>query len=227
VDFLINPHINPAQFHQASGRETKMNIAILGAGRIGGTLGKKWATAGHNVRFGVRDPYKPEVQELIKKLKRQASASNLADAIVFGEVVVFAIPGSAMDETIAAHAAALDGKIVIDATNKMGTAVANNLSSFTAQTPKAQVFRAFNNLGWENFEDPIYNGVPADMFYCGPEGQPRATIEKLIEEVGLRPIYLGGPEQTSLVDNLLTLWFTLVSSRNMGRKIAFKLLQRE
>ncbi len=204
-----------------------MNVAILGAGRIGGTLGKKWATAGHNIRFGVRNPNKPEIQELIRNLKGRASATNIADAIAFGEVVVFAIPGSAMGETIAAHAAALDGKIVIDATNKMGTAVANSLPTFMAQTPKAQVFRTFNNLGWENFEDPIFNGVPADLSYSGPEGQPRAKIEKLIGEVGLRPIYLGGPEQASLVDNLLTLWFTLVSSRKMGRKIAFKLLQRE
>ena len=204
-----------------------MNVAILGAGRIGGTLGRKWATAGHNIRFGVRNPNKSETQELIRDLNGRASATNMADAIAFGEVVVFAIPGAAMDETIAAHAAALDGKIVIDATNKMGKAVANSLPSFTAQTPKALVFRAFNNLGWENFEDPNYNGVPADLFYSGPEGQPRAKVEKLIAEVGLRPIYLGEPEQASLVDDLLKLWFTLVSSRNMGRKIAFKLLQRD
>jgi predicted dinucleotide-binding enzyme len=32
-----------------------MNIAILGTGNIGGTLGTKWAAAGHTVLFGVRD----------------------------------------------------------------------------------------------------------------------------------------------------------------------------
>ena len=32
-----------------------MKIAILGAGNIGGTLGKKWLKAGHEVIFGVRD----------------------------------------------------------------------------------------------------------------------------------------------------------------------------
>ncbi|MEJ2597921.1 MAG: NAD(P)-binding domain-containing protein [Anaerolineales bacterium] len=203
-----------------------MNIAILGAGRIGGTLGKKWAKAGHVIKFGVRNPNKSEVQELIKGLKGQAAATNLAEAIASGEVVVFAIPGAAMDETISTHAAALDGKIVIDAANKMGTAVANSQATFSVQTPNAQVYRAFNNLGWENFEDPLYNGIPADLFYSGPEGQARPKVEKLISEVGLRPIYVGGPEQAGLVDDLLALWFTLVSSRNMGRGIAFKLLQR-
>jgi 8-hydroxy-5-deazaflavin:NADPH oxidoreductase len=33
-----------------------MQIAILGAGNIGRTLGAKWAAAGHAVVFGVRDP---------------------------------------------------------------------------------------------------------------------------------------------------------------------------
>jgi hypothetical protein len=32
-----------------------MKIAIIGGGNIGGTLGKKWAKAGHQVVFGVRN----------------------------------------------------------------------------------------------------------------------------------------------------------------------------
>jgi predicted dinucleotide-binding enzyme len=203
-----------------------MNIAILGAGRIGGTLGKKWAAAGHTIIFGMRDPQKPRTQELIQSLRGQASAGSIAGAIAFGEVVLFAVPGSAMDEIIVNHAAALNGKIIIDAANKIGAAVVNSLPAFTTQTPHAQVFRAFNNLGWENFENPLYDGTPADLFFSGPDGQPREKVEQLIADVGLRPVYLGGPELTGLVDELFKLWFTLVSGRNMGRQIAFKLLRR-
>jgi 8-hydroxy-5-deazaflavin:NADPH oxidoreductase len=204
-----------------------MDIAILGAGRIGGALGKKWAQAGHTIRFGVRDPLKPGTQELANRLKGRAAATGLAEAIAFGEVVVFAIPGAAMDAAIAAHAATLDGKIIIDAANKMGAEVANSLAAFTAQTPNAQVFRAFNALGWENFEDPVYHGIPADLFYSGPDGQPRQKVERLISDVGLRPVYVGGPEQAGLVDGLFKLWITLAVTRKMGRNIAFKLLERD
>jgi predicted dinucleotide-binding enzyme len=202
-----------------------MKIAILGSGRIGGTLAKKWAAAGHSVYFGVRDPHKPAVRELVGTLGSQASAGSLGQAIASGDAVLFAIPGSAMEATIAAHAAALDGKIVIDAANKLGAEVANSLDSFTAHTPKAQVFRAFNALGWENFEDPSYNGVQVDLFFSGPDGEPRRQVEQLISDVGLRPVYVGGPEQTGVVDGLLKLWITLVMGRKMGRRIAFKLLQ--
>jgi|GEM_PF-5269156 len=33
-----------------------MKIAVIGTRVIGGTLGKAWHHAGHDVTFGVRDP---------------------------------------------------------------------------------------------------------------------------------------------------------------------------
>ena len=37
---------------------SKMKIAVIGAGNIGGTIGAKWASQNHEVYFGVRDPQK-------------------------------------------------------------------------------------------------------------------------------------------------------------------------
>ncbi len=203
-----------------------MKITVLGSGHIGGTLAKQWIKAGHQVRFGARDPHKAEVQNLVGSLGTNASVSEMADAIAFGEVILFAIPGTVMDATIAAHAAALDGKIIIDAANKIGAPVTHSMPIFAAQTPKAMVYRAFNTYGWENFEEPQFNGVPADMFYCGPDGEPRAVVEKLISDVGLNPLYVGGPDQVDLVESILRLWFTLSMGQKKGRHLAFKVLTR-
>ena len=52
----------------------------------------------------------------------------------------------------------------------------------------------------------------------------RATVEGLIEDVGLRPIYVG--PDANVVDGALRLWFAIVSSRQRGRGIAFKVLER-
>ena len=57
---------------------------------------------------------------------------TIASAIAQGEVVVFAIPGAAMDEAIAAHAQALDGKIVVDTTNKLGAPAMNSAATVDA-----------------------------------------------------------------------------------------------
>ncbi|MFI5243540.1 MAG: NAD(P)-binding domain-containing protein, partial [Gemmatimonadales bacterium] len=32
-----------------------MRLGIIGAGHVGGTLGRLWEAQGHDVRFGVRD----------------------------------------------------------------------------------------------------------------------------------------------------------------------------
>jgi prephenate dehydrogenase len=95
-----------------------MKVAILGAKNVGSTLARQWARAGHAVMFGVRKVENPEVQALAQELG--AIVGTSAEAIAFGEVIVFAIPGNAMEETIAAHGPALAGKIVVDAGNRMG-----------------------------------------------------------------------------------------------------------
>lgn len=204
-----------------------MQIAMLGARMIGGTLGRAWVRAGHTVRFGVRSVDSPELQALVGELGSAASAATVADAIAFGEVVVFAIPGQAMEATIAAHASALAGKVVIDAANKVGAPTLHSLAAFTAHAPTAQVFRAFSNLGWENFAQPRFGATRADLFFCGPDGAARAQVEGLIADVGLRPVWVGGPEQTGLIDALAGLWFTLALGQGRGRHLAFKLLTDE
>lgn len=198
-----------------------MNIAILGTGNIGSTLGKKWAKAGHTVYFGTRNPQKSEIQSLVKSLGTNARAASHDEAIRAAEVVLFAVPGNAMDETITSNASALKGKIIIDAANKISSPVIDSFATFTAQVPSAKLYRAFNNYGWENFEMPLPD---TDLFYCGTDGDSRKAVETLITDVGLRPVYLGGTDQVGLVDSILKLWFALSSGQKKGRHLAFKVL---
>ena len=201
-----------------------MKVAVLGAKIIGSTLGRKWARAGHEVMFGVRNMDNPEVQALAQELG--ATVGTLSNAITFGDVVVFAIPGGAMDETIQAHAGALGSKIVIDAANRMGGAVMNSAAAFAAYAPAAKVYRAFNSLGWKSFENPRFGDVQADLFCCGPGGETQLLMEKLIRDVGLRPVRLGDLSQVHLVDMVGSLWFALAFGQGMGRQLAFKVLTR-
>jgi predicted dinucleotide-binding enzyme len=200
-----------------------MNIAIIGAGNMGATLGQKWTAAGHAVVLGVRDRNSAKA-----RASAQAGAGRLEDlarALELGEVVLLSLPHRAVREFLAEHGHALDGKIVIDATNDFGADVISSVEAIRRAAPNAHVFRAFNSLGWENFRDPAIGGVQVDMFYCGPEGQARQAVERLIADVGLRPIRAGDLEQAHLVDNLGALWVRLAFGEKMGRKLAFKLLK--
>ena len=201
-----------------------MKIAVLGARNVGSVLARKWAQAGHEVMFGVRSVDNPETQTLAQALG--AALGTVAEAVAFGEVIVFAIPGQAMDEMIQVHAAALNGKIVIDAANRMGGSTMNSAATFAAYAPGALVYRAFNSLGWENFENPQFGDVQADLLYCGPAGASQVAIERLIADVGLHPVRVGDLNQIGLVDAIGSLWFALAFGQGMGRRLAFKVLTR-
>lgn len=218
---------------------SSFRIAILGAGDVGGTLGRKWASAGHSVAFGVKDPSSERAQSLREDLGADVFIGSPPEALAKGDIVLLAVPGSVINDVIVAHAQLLDHKIIIDATNQLikGQTAAtgqfqnpgslNSLSTLQAHTPHAQVYRAFNSYSWEVFADPIYQGVQADLFYCGPEGDKQAIIEQLIADIGLRPVSLGGLDRIEVVDNILQLWATLALFQGKGRdNVAFKVLTR-
>jgi predicted dinucleotide-binding enzyme len=202
-----------------------MKIAVLGSGKVGGTLGLKWTQAGHEVIFGMREPEGTKAQGLLAASGGRAEVDSIANAIQAGEAILLAIPGQAVEPLLAEHGAAMDGKIVIDATNRLAAAEASALAAITARAPGAQVFRAFNSLGWENFAEPRFGELQADLFYCGPQGEARQQVEGLIADIGLRPIWAGELDQAHLLDSLTRLWFALAVGQGLGRHLAFKVLR--
>lgn len=215
-------------------------IAILGAGPVGSTLGHKWARAGHTVAFGVKDPSSERAQSLRAHLGEHVLIGSPADALAMSDIAVLAVPGEVVEELIITHAHLLDHKIVIEAANKLphiqktlstkkwaDHEPLTSLSTLQTHAPHAQVYRAFNSYGWEPFADPLYQGIQADLFYCGPEGEARTVVEQLITEVGLCPVRLGDVDQVEVVDDVLRLWVTLALLQGKGRdQVALKVLSR-
>ena len=202
-----------------------MKIAVLGSGKVGGTLGAKWARAGHEIKFGVRDPEEKRRRADPKLASFNIIYLTVAEAIRDADVVLFAVPTSEVAGIIATHGSQLDYKILIDATNDFRADQMSKVKELVAAAPSAKVFRAFNSLGWENFEQPVFDGVPADLFYCGPkEGDASVTMQALIEEIGLRPIQIGDLDQVAVVDSIVRLWFSLAVDLGLGRHLAFKTL---
>lgn len=205
-----------------------MKITILGTGRIGGTLGKKWAAAGHELIFGTREPGSDRIRILLSDCGAHSRAERAGEACALGDVILFATPWSTVEVMAGENAAELDGKILIDATNRFfSDGPINNLAALSAAAPTATIFRAFNTLGWEVFADPDFEGLLADMVFCGPDGDSRAIVERLISEVGVRPIWLGGNDRIETVDHLGQLWVTLVFRHGWPRETMVKLVSRQ
>jgi predicted dinucleotide-binding enzyme len=203
-----------------------MKIAILGAGNIGGTLGNKWLSAGHEVIFGVRDPRSPKTKAALESTGGKIKAVSVEEAIRFGDVVLISVPWNAVPELVASNAAGLVNKIILDSTNNFAGPVINNLQRIREKVPSAALFRAFNSLGWEIFANPQIGSAQADMFYCGPDGANRQVVDSLIKDIGVRPVYVGDNDRVTAVDNMGAMWVALVAQRGwQHRRIAFKLLE--
>jgi 8-hydroxy-5-deazaflavin:NADPH oxidoreductase len=67
-----------------------MQIGIIGAGHIGGTLARLWVQAGHDVMLSARDLAR--VERLAVGLGPRALAGQPLDAARFGAVVLLAVP---------------------------------------------------------------------------------------------------------------------------------------
>lgn len=188
-----------------------MRIAVIGTGNIGSTLGGRWREAGEDVIFAGRTPRPdgPGGNPVV----------SAAEAIDGADAVVLAVPAGAVADLLAEIGGQLDGKVVVDATNRIGAPVANAREAVAASAPGARYVRAFNTLGWENFADPLPD---ADLFFAA-DRDAREVAETLITAIGLRPVYVGGAEAAGTVDALLGLWFALAQQRG-NRRIAFRAL---
>src|SRR5690348_10930786 len=101
-------------------------------------LGAKWVAAGHDVVYGVRSPDTPDT-------------APVEDAVAGAEVVALAVPGAAAKDVLAALGDGLGDRVVIDATNDVQGS--GKLHALDELTDEAHPVRAFNTLGWENFQN--------------------------------------------------------------------------
>lgn len=204
----------------------KLKIAVLGAGNIGGTVGRKWIAAGHQVVFGVSDQNGKHAQSLRSDLGDKAVIGSISDALSNNpDVVLLALPGPVVDTIISTYAKQLDGRIIIDAENRMGSETMNGFGTLREYTPNAQPFRAFNTYGSVNFANPRFDQGVVSVFFCGPDGDARTKVEQLITDVGPEPVYVGGVDQVNVVDGITQLWFALAFGQKQGSHLAFKLLK--
>lgn len=173
-----------------------MRIAVIGAGRIGANAARLFAGAGHEVLVSFsRDPAKLEA--LAADIGGRAGTPQ--EAVAFGEVVLFSVPWTLIDEVLA-QAGSLDARIVIDTTNQFGREGWEDLGDQTAaqvnaaRMAGARYTKAFNTLT-SGFQAAAAGRTGADrvvMFLCGDDEEAKRVVGGLIDDAGFTPVDMGG-----------------------------------
>lgn len=184
---------------QAPGGGTKIPIGTIGAGHIGGTIGGLWVKAGHPVMFSSRHP--EELSDMVAQLGPLAKAGTVPQAIAFGEVVFMAVPYGAVPQISRDYAAAVKGKVLMDACNAVpgrdGDVVAEvekNGIGITTQKyfPGARVVRAFNTMSYMTFERAAHRRPPLLAIpIAGDDPDALRIAAALVRDAGFDPVVVG------------------------------------
>jgi predicted dinucleotide-binding enzyme len=193
-----------------------MNIGIIGTGNMGRTLGLRWARAGHRVLFGSRDLAKATaVAASIPGLGTQAGDFDAAAA--FGDVVLYTVR-EVFPSTLLRAPQALAGKIVIDCNNRdLGDDRRPGEFSFAtppptisltqrlaADAPAARIVKAFSTIPHPVIELDREALAPrrVSVLLCADDGEAKAVVKELVEQLGFIGVDSGRLEHAPLVDGV-------------------------
>jgi predicted dinucleotide-binding enzyme len=186
------------QHKNQTSRDTNMRtISIIGSGGMAAAIASLAVKAGHTVEVMARDAAK--ARTLADELGAGA-ATGAFGAIPAGDIVILAVPYSAVLDVVKQYGEALADKLLIDITNPVGS----DLKSFVtpegsfgareimkAAPSDAVVVKAFNTLFFHVLAAGPVEGHPLDVFIAGDDAHAKARVSAFIESLGLRPMDSG------------------------------------
>src|SRR3954447_8851229 len=168
-----------------------MNIGIIGAGNVGQALAKASVRAGHTVT--ITATHAEEAGHVAAEVGARAAPSN-ADAVANADVVILAVPFDAVDAITRELGSRLDGKILIDVTNRFSPEQLDGTSNaelIQRMAPGAKVVKAFNTIFASHQSDPVVDDLQLDGFVADDDDVAKEQVLALVASLGFRPIDTG------------------------------------
>ena len=179
---------------------------------------------GHEVRLGSRNPKQA-------KAPPQTRVETLQTATEWADVVVVAVPHSAVRGTVeAAGPAAFRDKVVVDATNALGpsglavgftTSAAEELAKLI---PGARVVKAFNTVFAANLATGKIGSETLTLFVAGDDAGAKETVMPLGRDLGFDPVDAGPLRPARYLKPMAMEIMAMAYGLKMGTKIGFRLV---
>lgn len=201
-----------------------MNIAILGTGMVGSTIGSKMIQLGHQVKMGSRTAGNEKALAWVKEAGANASQGTFAEAAAFGELAFNCTSGSGSLEALAlAGTGNLKGKILIDASNPLDFSKGMPPSLSVCNTdslgeriqkafPDTKVVKSLNTTNANQMVAPAeLAGGDHTMFLCGNDAEAKAKVLDLLKHgFGWKDVVdLGDITASRGQEMILPLWLRL------------------
>jgi predicted dinucleotide-binding enzyme len=192
-----------------------MKIAIIGKGHIGTALGTGLKRAGHEVKFGHRDPKEP-----------------VREAADWGEVIILAVPFSEARDVAEEIGTLANGKPVVDVTNVVGpngewaigftTSGAEQLQNVL---PHGRVVKAFNTVFAQNQSTGKVGQERLSAFIASDDSKAKEIVMDLASDIGFDSVDAGPLKNARYLEAMGMLMISLGYDLNMGSRIGYKLVK--
>jgi predicted dinucleotide-binding enzyme len=209
----------------AQGR--RMKIGVIGSGRVGGTIGRLWHKAGHEVMFSARDI--AEVRPIAAELGKRAAAGTPREAAAFGEAVLISVPYAAVPQLGRDLAAELKGKVVLETGNpyaqrdgEMANAARDKGTGLASAEflPGARLVRAFNSMSWTVFLNEAHRaGERVAIPLAADDAGAMQVAEQLVRDAGFEPVAVGPLARARDFDMGSKVFGLAVSARELRREL--------
>ena len=190
-----------------------MNIAIIGTGNVGRALATSARRAGHDVTIAGRDAAKASTTAAELGVE---SVSTARQAAASAELVILAVPSDALDQVAQELDGVVDGKPIVDATNRMqpDATTASNAETLQDRLPEAHVVKAFNTSFASRQADPQIDGVRVDGYVAGDDPTAKQQVLDLAEEIGFSPVDAGPLTSSRTLEGIA--WINIVRNMDGG-----------
>jgi 8-hydroxy-5-deazaflavin:NADPH oxidoreductase len=196
-----------------------MKLAIIGNGAVGSALARLFNSAGHQVVVGSRSP------------SNAIGTTSIPDAADRGDVVILAVPFTAINDLLPRLAESLTGKIVVDPTNPLNPDWSPLLlgqehsagEEVGRLLPQSRVVKAFNTVFADvmSKERLARGAYQATTFIAGDDRAAVNTVADLARSAEFAPVTVGALSAARYLEGMAHLNIGIAVGQKGGTNAAF------
>ncbi len=203
------------------------SISIIGTGKMGSAIADMSARAGADIQVVKR---KAGVDATIER--EGADYSVMGDELT-GELVVLAIPHTAVADVLARYRDQLSGRVIVDLSNPIDFTTFDGLSvppdssaaaEIAKELPNAAVVKAFNINFAETLTSGTNGGTVTTVVLAGDDADAKIAVIDLVEAAGLRAVDAGPLSRARELEALGFLQITLAALAKTKWESGFALM---
>ena len=169
--------------------KTARDSGRIGNGNVGSALERGLGRAGHEIR--------------------STGKENVHETAAWGEVIILAVPFSAVPDAVKTIGSAADGKVLIDVTNaldeNMGLAIGFTTSGaeeLQKQAPRAKVVKAFNTVFAQHMDSGKLAGETLTVLAASDDDSAKTTVIELAKGIGFDAVNAGPLQNARWLETL-------------------------